>query len=96
MIACTFKDCSLIFTFAMDELATALLETQIGGSSPNTGVVSGVGNGERRLFYRAQLIDTDLKHVSKIPVHYKKDREIAALMEKKKCQPTQSAHPHRS
>ena len=93
MIACTFKDCSLIFTFAMDDSATALLETQIGGTRPNTGVVGWVGKGGRRLFYQAQLIDTDLKHVSKIPVHYKKDREIAALMEKEKDQP---AHPPRS
>ena len=76
LIAATFRDCSLIITFANWNAETSSQKRGLF-ALPNAGIITGVS--EQDVFYRMQLIDTDLKHVSKIPVHFQKSEQIASL-----------------
>jgi len=81
LLAATFKDCSLILAFSeVNEEVSGRRESLI--ELPNAGFVN-AGEVGRELFYHMLLIDTDLKHVSKIPVHYEKDQSIAKILASK-------------
>uniref|UniRef100_A0A7S2X056 Inositol-pentakisphosphate 2-kinase n=1 Tax=Chloropicon primus TaxID=1764295 RepID=A0A7S2X056_9CHLO len=82
LTAATFKDCSLIITLARSSRETADLRQRLC-DLPNAGTISGVTKGE--VLYHMQLIDMDLKHVSKIRTHYEKDKLIASIMEQAKA-----------
>ena len=83
LISATFKDCSLVVTFIgedeknSDLFSTHMQQQKKTSSLPtNAGIVSGITRA--KFLYFLQVIDTDLKPASKIPVHYDLDQQIVS------------------
>mmetsp|Transcript_692 Transcript_692/g.1608 ORF Transcript_692/g.1608 Transcript_692/m.1608 type:complete len:409 (-) Transcript_692:15-1241(-) len=75
LIAATAKDCSLIIT--MKRIAHPDASPSSGNTAseaPSAGIVH---ESPSCFQYRLQVIDTDIKPLSKIPAHFKLDRDIA-------------------
>lgn len=72
LIAATFKDCSLILTLCKSNEEKRIL--QKASEKPNAGILTVHATDD--FVYQIQLIDTDMKDASKIPLHYDLDKRI--------------------